>query len=374
MSQFTPEDISNNYKILREKFGYSKSKYRSPGFCDSCRPCHIGNGPHVLDTSQGHEEKHCRNPPFCWYHDKPGHYETGKCRTWCFYCCRYGHTMRFCRKIKKCVLCGKAGHNPLNCWEYCTMRAWMARTRELERCAECLTRFTEKNHCEHCGTVRVYWWPHWRPSKESQTETNTYIDQESQTELQQAQTTIDNQELRIQELNNNILVLEDELLNYYSVNNNLKSQLLSATQEKEQALADIRKKDWQLEQCKQTDAQPLNVTPATSTRPKDTTRAGDLRGGMCEAVVLNTLCPPYTEGMASSGSEHDSELSQIKLTLIDLQEQQKKISMIVGHLFNENRIQTQHTFNHFNDYPNFNLNPYMGIFDTGQIFTKPQQV
>ena len=116
------------------------------------------------------------------------------------------------------------------------------------------------------------------------------------------------------------------------------------------------------------------MTPATSTRPKDTTRAGDLRGGMCEAVVLNTFCPPYTAGTASSGSEHDSELSQIKITLTDLQEQQKKISMIVGHLFNENRIQTQHTFNHFNDYPNFNLNPYMGIFDTGQIFIKPQQV
>ena len=223
---------------LIKKHGYRQRKYISPGFCWSCVP-QDQHSEYFGLTIGGHEEKFCRNPPFCWAHGVAGHFATYKCSRFCNHCFEFGHSMQVCRKIKDCVLCGKPGHNPFRCWEYSTIKLWMKRAKELNRCAECLTLYTmETNQCTHCYTERVYWDP-WRPNKwekESQTETYNCKNQEAQTELEQAQAIIENQKSQINECNNEIAILESKLEHYVSANDSLNSQLQNTTEEKEHAL------------------------------------------------------------------------------------------------------------------------------------------
>ena len=90
----------------------------------------------------------------------------------------------------------------------------MKRTKELNRCVDCLTLFTtDTNRCTHCGTKRIYLDP-WTEDSESQTETNDTTDQESQMELQQMETIINNQKLRTEEIKKQVVVLEGKLENY----------------------------------------------------------------------------------------------------------------------------------------------------------------
>ena len=246
---FTKEDL----EILRYEIGYSKRKYKSPGLCHKCGPEWIleNENSYEYNYEGGHEPKNCLNPPFCGYHDIVGHTTTDKCKRFCSHCMKWGHSMRFCHKLKTCNLCGKFGHNPYSCWKYSTLKDWVNRARELSRCTECLNLCTtETNHtdkygcprysCPHCGTWRTYWnsYPHCN-SKESQTETNTN-DQESKTELIEPKTIIDNQNLKINELANKVHDLENKLANSIAENNDLKLHLKKCIiQEQEQALQKI---------------------------------------------------------------------------------------------------------------------------------------
>ena len=103
--------------------------------------------------------------------------------------------MQFCRKLKNCDLCGKLGHNPKRCWKYYTIQHWMDRAQELGRCGECLTLFTtDAKVCTNCNSRRVYWKPFNclnDNDKESQTEENSNVIQECQTELQEGKTMIE---------------------------------------------------------------------------------------------------------------------------------------------------------------------------------------
>ena len=192
MSQRISKEVLDH---LRNRYGYSKRKYKSPGLCNKCGPDWI-----FENFEEGHVRENCRNPPFCGYHDTVGHTTTEKCKRLCHHCMKWGHSMRFCRKLKTCNLCGKFGHNPYSCWKYSTLRAWADRAKELNRCMVCLTlcttetNYIDKNghpeyKCKHCGTWRTYWNgdPQYifQNYKESQTETNTE-DQEIKTELLQA--------------------------------------------------------------------------------------------------------------------------------------------------------------------------------------------
>ena len=93
---FTKEDL----EFLRDYYGYTKRKYKSPGLCYKCGPVWI------LDTEisdnynykKGHRVENCLNPPFCGFHDIVGHTPTDKCRRLCSHCRKWGHSMRFCHK------------------------------------------------------------------------------------------------------------------------------------------------------------------------------------------------------------------------------------------------------------------------------------
>ena len=78
---------------------------------------------------------------------------------------------------------------------------WIARARDFDRCVNCLTpwKFSTRVFgliilCSHCGhgSKDVD-----KQSKESQTEVNSYIIQESQTELQEGKAIIDNQRMQV---------------------------------------------------------------------------------------------------------------------------------------------------------------------------------
>ena len=273
-----------------------------------------------------HEPSNCRNPPFCYIHEKVGHAPTPKCHAYCQNCRRRGHIMRFCRKIKECVLCNKKGHNPLNCFIYSnSIYLYMARTKELNRCVDCLTLFTtDTNRCTHCNCKRIYWHP-WTEDTESQTETNATTDQESQMELQQMETIINDQKLETEEIRKQAAVLEGKLENSISTINELNWQLNNTVKEKEQELQKVNKldslckekemelrklqelisqKDIELEQHRKTSAQPSQTIPAPAQQP-------------CPTPTFNHL-------------EHFNETSGIKATLKDIQDQQQKISVVVN--------------------------------------------
>ena len=307
-----------------------------------------------------HSPKGCQN----WYcpdHDTTDHYYTTRCARVCSYCQKDGHTMLFCRKIKDCKLCGKSGHNPFRCWLYCSIGKWIRRAAELGRCHDCLTLFTaDEGRCSNCRNLRVYWN---KLNKESQTEEDNSIVQEYQTELQERQSTIEDQRIQIEELNNKISSLEDKLESSITAINELNWQLQNTVKEKEKELqrvdtldlvcrekeTELRKlqqqicqKDFELEQHKKTSAQPSQTIPATAQQPSPATTSNN------------------------SGVFH--ETNSIKATLIDLQDQQQKISMVVNYLYNKIKTQDMYWLNHSS------FNPYLGPYDTGQYFNKLQQV
>ena len=342
-------------------YGYRRSKYRSPGFCSKCVLPEWGEA-YVMNFGTEHEPSNCRNPPFCDIHEKVGHAPTPKCHAHCQHCRRRGHIMRFCRKIKECVLCNKKGHNPLNCFIYSnSMYSYMARTKELNRCVDCLTLFTtDTNRCTHCNCKRIYL-HRWTEDTESQTETNATTDQESQMELQQMETIINDQKLETEEIRKQVAVLEGKLENSISTINELNWQLNNTVKEKEQELQKVNKldslckekemelrklqliisqKDIELEQHRKTSAQPSQTVPATAQQP-------------CSNPIptVNQL-------------EHMRETNYMKTMLTDLQNQQQKLFVIVNLLYNKTKAQDMSRPN----YPSFN--PYMGPYDTGQYFNK----
>ena len=310
-----------------------------------------------------------KNAPHCDYCQlhvcQYDHKMIDKHASYCSHCNRIGHHMSLCYKLKFCNLCGKAGHNPYRCWRYSTIQAWISRAYELDRCVTCLTpwKFSTKILgqiiiCSHCcqsskdvGPLLL------QNTKESQTEVNSYILQESQTELQQGKDLIDNQKRQIEEMNSRILSLENKLESSNTTIDSLNWKLQCIIKEKEQELhkvdelnllcrqkeMELRKvqeqigqKDTELEQQRRSSSQPYQTIPATPKQPSPT----------------------------SNYLEHIKETNCIKVTLADLQEQQQKLSVVVNHLFN--KIKTQ-------DYPWVNyssFNPYLGLFDTGQYFNK----
>ena len=149
-----------------------------------------------------------RKAPFCGHCDSltlptdqswTDHKFTDKCLSWCSYCDRNGHHMSLCHSLKHCWLCGKTGHNPYRCWTYSTITQWIARARVLGRCVSCLRPWkpspfkigwnrgknmpTDHIRCNTCGGKNANdYFPPQGPehTKESQTEVNSYILQESQ--------------------------------------------------------------------------------------------------------------------------------------------------------------------------------------------------
>ena len=157
--------------------------------------------------------------------------------------------------------------------------------------------------------------------------------------------------------------LEDKLESSITTINELNWQLQNTVKEKEKELqrvdtldlvcrekeTELRRlqqqmcqKDFELEQHKKTSAQPSQTIPATAQQPN----------------------PVIT----SNNSGDFLETSHIKATLIDIQNQQQKISMVVNHLYNKIKTQDMYWPNHSS------FNPYLGPYDTGQYFNKLQQV
>merc|ERR1712030_216483 len=133
-----------------------------------------------------------------------------------------------------------------------------------------------------------YWKPHLKINNESQTEEDSSIVQEYQTELQEKQSTIEDRRIQIEELNNKISSLEDKLESSITAINELNWQLQNTVKEKEKELqrvdildlvcrqkeTELRRlqqqmcqKDVELEQHKKTSAQPSQTIPATAQQP-----------------------------------------------------------------------------------------------------------
>ena len=347
--------------------GYPTKRYKSAGFCEKCVVPFWGDL-YVSNHGNEHEPSNCRNPPFCHLHETVGHAPTPRCWAKCKNCGIRGHIMRFCRKIKECVLCGKKGHNPLNCFKWSgSMEFYMRRTKELNRCVDCLTLFTtDTNKCTHCFTKRIYW-HQWTEDTESQTETNVITDQESQMELQKMETIINNQKLESEEIKKKVAVLEGKLKNTIDTINSLSWQLQATIREREKALhrANTLNQMCQARDLELIDAKAIMEELQAEISQKDF----ELKK---QSKTLNAQ-PPFPN-LAPSKLENTSELQLIKSSLEDLQAQQQQIAMIVNYLFNENRIKTPDTTNYLNSYPSFNFNPYIGLWDTGQNSNKLQQV
>ena len=80
--------------------------------------------------------------------------------------------------------------------------------------------------------------------------------------------------------------------------------------------------------------------------------------------------PCITQAMAFNNFENSSDLNFIKESLLNLQVQQEKTSMIVNQLWNSINMQDQDNRNYPSDPPSSSYNPYMGLLDTGQNFSK----
>ena len=307
--------------------------------------------------------------PYCPRHETTGHAYTDKCDRHCSYCGLNGHTMLFCRKMKDCKLCGKSGHNPIKCWKYCTIRLRINRATELGRCYECLRPFTLVDRigwCDHCLTPRLNassLEPTLRSfTKETQTEENSYLVQECQTELKEGKAIIESQTRQIEELSNKISSLEDKLEGSMVTIRELNWQLQNTLKEKEQELQklnsfdslvkekdmelrklqeQIKQKDLELERHRQTSAQSPQSIPAAAQQP----------------------CPTLY-----NRSEYINETNGINATLKDLQDQQQKLSVVVNYICNKIRTQDMYWHNQSS------FNPYLGPYDTGQYFNKVQQV
>merc|ERR1712082_26978 len=121
-------------------------------------------------------------------------------------------------------------------------------------------------------------------TKESQTQENGYIGQESQTELQEGKAIIENQTRQIEEMNTKILSLEDKLERSNSTIDSFNWKLQCIIKEKEQELHKVNEldslckqkeieqrklqelisqKDVELGQNRVTSTQPYQTIPAT---------------------------------------------------------------------------------------------------------------
>ena len=114
----------------------------------------------------------------------------------------------------------------------------MHRAEELGRCGECLTLFkTDATDCANCQSERLYWHPRMQfKCKESQTEENSNIVQECQTELQERKTIIE-------DLKNKILELEEELKRANTALSEVGKKWTNTLQEKNQELKRADKLD-----------------------------------------------------------------------------------------------------------------------------------
>ena len=295
------------------------------------------------------------------------HKETVKCNRYCCHCGVYGHHMSLCYKLKFCNLCGKAGHNPYRCWEYWSIEAWIGRARVLDRCRNCLSlwKFNTVTYesaivCKHCGEGHKD--VDTRQSKESQTTDDTHLVQ-FQTELQEKESIIEDQITQIEELNSKITALEVKLKNAKASIKELNYQWQSAVNEKEQELHKVNDLD---SLCRQKEMELRELREQVD--QKDSELEQHRRKSAQPSQTVPPAAQQFYPASASNNQGHINETNCIKATLIDLHDQQEKLSVIVNHLYN--KIKTQDMS--LNNYSCFN--PYMGLWDTGQYFNKLQQV
>ena len=350
---------------------------KSPGFCPRCN-AHLDE-----EDRWGHKPKNCRNPPFCPYHDTFGHAPTYICQRVCAYCRERHHTMQFCRKLKNCVLCGKTGHNPKWCWKWDRISDWLHRAEKLGRCGECLTLFkTDATKCTNCNKDRAYWSIKHQAfipvpnlnCEESQTEENSNVIQECQTELQEGKT-------MIEELKNKILSLENKLESSNATIDDLNWKLQCIKKEKERELhkvneldllckqkemelkklwEKIAQKDTELEQHRKRSAQPSQTAPAAAQQHCPSSAQQHCPSSAQQHCPASGQQPcPASD---SSNLGHFNIPNYIKPTLIDLQDQQQKLYLMVNQLYNKIMTPNISWLNYSN------LNPNMGLYDTGQYF------
>ena len=131
--------------------------------------------------------------------------------------------------------------------------------------------------------------------------------------------------------------------------------------------AEIIQRDLQLEQSQQKFAQSLLITPSNITQAAAPAIA--VQGKTEDAFKpLTSNWPCLTQPVACNNLEC-SDLRSLKESFLSLQAQQEKTSMIVSQLCNSIKIQTHDNINYLNE-PSFSYNPYMGLLDTGQNYTK----
>ena len=172
------------------------------------------------------------------------------------------------------------------------------------------------------------------------------------------QDTSDEKEQVLQQLKGaklKIDLVEAELVNASAMIENLKSE--------------IYQKDLQLEQSYQKVAQSLLIT--SNNISEDVTPETVFQGQVEETIKPSTPNSPcLTQAMAFNNFENSSDLNLIKESLLNLQVQQEKTSMIVNQLWNSINMQDQDNMNYPSDPPSSSYNPYMGLLDTGQNLTK----
>ena len=194
------------------------------------------------------------------------------------------------------------------------MRAWAIRAKELNRCMQCLTLCTKDKNCigkdgnpdylcQHCHAPRTYWNPESQRSviqrncKESQTEENSDMVQESQTELQDGKNIIEKLRKQIETLNSKMSSLEGSLESSNATIKCLDEKLQGPIKEQEQELQKVDnlellckekevelrrlweqlgKKDFYLEQYRKTSAQLSQSFPAAEQQPCPTSPSNNL--------------------------------------------------------------------------------------------------
>ena len=148
-------------------------------------------------------------------------------------------------------------------------------------------------------------------------------------------------------------------------------ELIDAKSAVEGLQEQIVQRDLQLEHLRQ-QLKMQTTKLMAATMQEDASPVRKIQAKVEDAFGLNVPCPSCTAGAASCKNEHSGQLNQLKASLEDLQLQQQQISMIVTHLYYENRRPTPDTTNIFRNYPSFSFNPYMGSLDTGQNYNKLQ--
>ena len=225
------------------------------------------------------------------------------------------------------------------------MQQWIDRAEELNSCVNCLTSWENgkdviNDHfiCKHCGEGE---WEEPRDELEAQYESwvkslNTQL-QEEKTITEKFKTQIEDLNVKISSLEGRLEEKEQELQKFDKLDGLCKEKEAELRRLWEQ----IGKKDFQLEQYKKTSALPSQSFSATEQQP----------------------CPTSP----SISLEQTNVTNNIK-TLVNLQDQQQKLTLIVSHLYKKIKTLDMSWLN----YSSFN--PIMGPYDTGQCFNKLYQV